>query len=197
VTVTDSNGCIYHAGPDTVIVDPLPHAIMSYVDKDSALTFDFYNVSLYSTSCKWNFGDPSTGSLNTSFSNDTLHVYTSPGKYTVELIVMNNCGSDTTFDTINVHKPNTGINQIEELSGLFLYPNPAKDFVNLNFILDKPKQLSITLYNALGQKMYFENVSYNSGIHHEEINLESLSKGVYIFRIFADEQTYNLKLIKN
>jgi len=47
------------------------------------------------TSISWNFGEPSSGSANTSVLNAPTHNYGGPGTYTVKLIRTSNCGTDT------------------------------------------------------------------------------------------------------
>ncbi|MBK8845677.1 MAG: T9SS type A sorting domain-containing protein [Bacteroidetes bacterium] len=46
----------------------------------------------------WDFGDPSTGPLNASYSFSTNHVFSAPGTYTVQLIVVY---LNTTVDTLS------------------------------------------------------------------------------------------------
>ncbi|MEO1627460.1 MAG: PKD domain-containing protein, partial [Bacteroidota bacterium] len=43
-------------------------------------------------SWKWNFGDPASGAQNVSRDTDPIHVYNSPGTYTVELLVEEQSG---------------------------------------------------------------------------------------------------------
>ncbi len=66
-------------------------------------------------SLHWDFGDPTSGSLN--FSNDTApsHLYSLPGQYTVELFVKHiDNRSDTSWITISINEtpdPDLGPNQ--------------------------------------------------------------------------------------
>src|SRR5690606_8278478 len=57
------------------------------------------------TSLQWNFGDPSSGSLNTSSLLTTSHQYASMGVYTVQLILNYVCGSDTLTQAVNINQP--------------------------------------------------------------------------------------------
>ncbi|MBK7174851.1 MAG: PKD domain-containing protein [Bacteroidales bacterium] len=54
-------------------------------------------------SWSWDFGDPTSGSLNTSTLKDPTHLYTTAGLYNVTLIVQNFNGcSDTIIRQVNV-----------------------------------------------------------------------------------------------
>ncbi|HQQ93716.1 MAG TPA: PKD domain-containing protein [Bacteroidia bacterium] len=50
----------------------------------------------------WNFGDPSSGTANTSTSSSPTHIYASLGTYTAQLIVYNACGNDTLSQVLNI-----------------------------------------------------------------------------------------------
>lgn len=51
---------------------------------------------------KWLFGDPSSGTANTSTLANASHVYAANGNYTVGLIVYYPCYTDTTFQTVSI-----------------------------------------------------------------------------------------------
>ncbi|MBL7911623.1 MAG: gliding motility-associated C-terminal domain-containing protein [Bacteroidia bacterium] len=55
------------------------------------------------TSIMWDFGDPPSGSANNSILNNPIHSFSSPGTYTVKMIVNFNCSSDTIQQTILVN----------------------------------------------------------------------------------------------
>ena len=56
------------------------------------------------TNIQWNFGDPSSGALNSSSVNNPSHTFSGPGTYTTQLIFYYSCGgaSDTLNQTVNV-----------------------------------------------------------------------------------------------
>ena len=54
------------------------------------------------TSWSWNFGDPASGSSNTSTLQDPSHVFAAAGTYTVTLTVSNSSGSTTTSMSVTV-----------------------------------------------------------------------------------------------
>lgn len=90
----------------------LPNFLSTYFKKIRA--FDFYSDSTncqkihFSKPCaplpgpssmSWNFGDPTSGSNQSSAANPT-HQFSGGGSYTVQLILNYNCGSDTIIKQI-------------------------------------------------------------------------------------------------
>ncbi len=90
---------INNAGSDTttlsdyITVDPL--ASSGFTSTINGLTASFTNTSTNATSYNWDFGD-NTSSTETN----PTHTYMDDGTYTVQLIATNNCGSDTTSQTV-------------------------------------------------------------------------------------------------
>ena len=58
----------------------------------------------------WDFGDPSSGALNTATTAGTSHLYSSLGTYTVSLIVYSNCENDTIKKVITISELSPSIN---------------------------------------------------------------------------------------
>ncbi len=59
--------------------------------------------AVYLDSVRWNFGDPPSGTLNTSGNINPAHQYTTAGVYTVRLIKYLDCISDTTYTTVRIN----------------------------------------------------------------------------------------------
>jgi hypothetical protein len=69
------------------------------------------------------------------------------------------------------------------------YPNPVKDFLNLSY---NKTITNAEVFNLLGQKVFDKAIGSNQG----KIDLSQLSKGAYMVRINADNQTKMIKIIK-
>ncbi|MCU0359323.1 MAG: T9SS type A sorting domain-containing protein [Bacteroidia bacterium] len=50
----------------------------------------------------WDFGEPSSGTSNTSTASSPNHVYAAPGTYTVKLVLLNACTNDTLMQAVNI-----------------------------------------------------------------------------------------------
>ena len=89
LTTINSVGCF---STDSVYVDLTFNIKVGYsVDRDSVCpgsTINFTDTSSSNAaSWAWNFGDPTSGALNTSTTQNPSHIYASPGTYTVTLQV--------------------------------------------------------------------------------------------------------------
>ena len=91
----------------------------------------------------------------------------------------------------NCSNPFAGLNDIiEEDNSITLYPNPASKDVNISSenIINY-----IEVFNSLGQKVYQTNVKAKG----KTLDINSLSKGVYIIGVNTDKGYSRKKLVKN
>ena len=71
-----------------------------------------------------------------------------------------------------------------------IYPNPATDKVIINFY--KRPSVDMKIYNIVGDCVLQYNLIYNTN----EIDISSLSKGVYVIKLTIEEKIIQQKLIK-
>lgn len=163
-----------------------------YNTYQSVVTFMDTTSTAYSWS--WDFGDPNSGSLNTSTSQNPTHIYSSAGAFTVILTVHTNnfpCYNYTLTNNINI----TGIDEIT-LEKIKIYPNPIID----KLVIDIPTsilsdKIFIKIFDIKGIKV-FEIVIENSIT---EINNLYLTNGTYFYQILNDKNTIlkNGTILKN
>jgi len=91
-------------------------------------------------------------------------------------------GDEASFD---VHFLNVGVTAHEQKS-VYLYPNPAKDV--LNIVLDDVR--AVEIYDLLGKTILSE-VNPDS-----RINISSLPQGIYIVKIITENDCHTEKFIK-
>ncbi|MBK8565617.1 MAG: PKD domain-containing protein [Saprospiraceae bacterium] len=82
-------------------------AAFSFLASDLSATFS--NSSFNSITYSWDFGDPGSGSSNTSSATNPSHDFSSPGIYTVTLTAMNGCGSRSITQTVQVVCPTLAV----------------------------------------------------------------------------------------
>jgi hypothetical protein len=79
------------------------------------------------------------------------------------------------------------------------YPNPFNPTTKISFSLVKPGMVTLTVYNAIGQKVYSFTNSYSSaGIYDVEFNGANLPSGIYYYKLEADgfDQVKKMTLVK-
>jgi hypothetical protein len=85
-----------------------------------------------------------------------------------------------------------GISSIEEMPfNVHIYPNPASTYVMILF--DKNVQEgTVEIFNILGRKVFEENIYQ---VTKKEINLQTISNGIYLIRLFDGKRYFNKKII--
>ncbi|MEO0206339.1 MAG: T9SS type A sorting domain-containing protein [candidate division WOR-3 bacterium] len=78
---------------------------------------------------------------------------------------------------------------------LFVQPNPIKDWANVRFILNEAGNVSLKLYNSLGQfvKTIFQG-NKQAGEHNISVNTSDLSPGTYFLVLRTKAEISNRKL---
>ena len=109
VTVSDSNSCTKTDSIDVTVLGLAPTADFTFNTTCLGNTTQFTDLSLPPggdtiVSWLWDFGDPSSGVLDTSTFQNPQHNYAVSGTYTVRLIVRTNAGCEAAINKlITVH----------------------------------------------------------------------------------------------
>ena len=114
-------------------------------------TINFSNYSNIQSIASWNFDDG-----NVSSSINPSHTYSSPGTYNVSLIVTDNCGVDTTTQTIVVSNPpvisfTTSADTICQ-NGTVNIQNLTSNLTNLQWDMGDNTQSSLSNFNHVYQQ---------------------------------------------
>lgn len=98
-------------------------------------------------------------------------------------------GDNTWIDQINISNIALGINDIDNLSFVSLYPNPAMDNLTVELNTSKSATFVMSIVNTLGQevKTVF-NGDVNEGSHNLEFNIADLPAGIYNLEIRSNNQ---------
>ena len=85
----------------------------------------------------------------------------------------------------------TEINEDSFVEDVKIFPNPAKE--NVNIIFSYSGNVSIKITNTLGVIMLEQNIDVN-GEYAKSLNLEGLANGIYFVSIQTNEGVYTEKL---
>lgn len=85
---------------------------------------------------------------------------------------------------------NTSLEEEQGMAPIGIYPNPVSDFLNFSFS-EYQGVLSFELYDMTGRRIMIREVSVG-----ENVNMEQVGKGVYLYQITIEGETSRGKLIK-
>ncbi len=89
---------------------------------------------------------------------------------------------------------NVGVEE-QSMEDLVVYPNPAKDQLNISFNANVNQTFELNLINLTGESIYTKRVENFSGIFDESIDLSGFAKGVYILSIQSQGQITTEKIV--
>lgn len=166
-----------------------PSGATSFAYSAAGNTVSFVNTTPLSSGYLWDFGDGTTDTTT-----NPVHVYATNNSYTVKLIAINQCYTATT-QTILI----TNINENENYAlGFSANPNPSNGSVAISYFLPQKSNVSIELYNLVGEKlMTLTNESQEKGKHQLELDLKAtnIPAGVYLLKMNNASRTQSLRLV--
>ncbi|MDR2010611.1 MAG: C25 family cysteine peptidase [Bacteroidales bacterium] len=81
---------------------------------------------------------------------------------------------------------------------LDIYPNPAKNVVNILFNVNDNLSSNIKIYNISGQVVYeLSNIEFEKGANHAIINSDSFVNGNYFVEIITKNEIYRSRFVVN
>lgn len=185
VTVIDVNGC---SDSTTFAVNPASNVINISVDSiqdeetalGGAITVSATGgqAPLYLI---WN-----TGETTATISGLVA------GQYIVTVYDISGC---TTTDTIVVNYAiPSNINDIEAVNNLRVFPNPTRDFVNIQLDLYKETEVRLDVYTVSGQLLQ-TFAPTNSLQQNYQVDLSQYAGGIYMARLIIGDKVLTTKII--
>ncbi len=154
----------------------------------------------------WSWGDGNTS--NTLY---TSHAYATAGQYSICLTVTASCGATAiSCASYSIYRPTQSSNVVHvnvvdpsiatsienntaETLNFNVYPNPISGSFNLYGLKDGP--VSIAVYNLVGKLVYVGENSAVNGSLAKDVQLNSVSNGVYFVKINSNNQVITKKII--
>ena len=187
VVVTNTNGCSSSSSATTVIVNTLPIATISvggtttFCQGDSVLLNANTGTGL---TYQWNNnGTNISGATNATYSANAA------GSYTIVVTNGNGCSSNASQNLVVIDCNDLGTDNLNIHNQIILYPNPASNNINVLVIEDFLSK-SFIICDLNGRALIMGELKD----HISEINIDSLSAGVYYFKLA--EFNHKLKFVK-
>nr|MBP9187047.1 PKD domain-containing protein [Bacteroidia bacterium] len=183
----------YNAGPYTQNA-----AVASFGTVENNQEVTFTNASVGNKMrFSWDFG-VTTSTSDTSTLQNPTYAYAEKGDYLVTLNVMSPCGDSTITKNVSV-VGNVGLNKIEQINEVSLYPNPTNNNTTISFQLTENTNVTIQLFDISGRVVKeVATQQLSSGNNNITISTNDLNAGVYFTNISSNKfnKTYRLVVIK-
>ena len=88
-----------------------------------------------------------------------------------------------------------GIEELFEGSPVNVFPNPAKDRVNLSFSSHESTKLDVSVNDISGKQIVLKSFDVNEGNNLLSLDVQSISAGIYILNLSTDKGNLKYKLI--
>ena len=185
-------------------------------------TFDDGSGSFYyqpQATCMWRISPPGANSITLSFNYfdteegyDLLKVYDGTtligefsGNELPEDIVANSGIMFITWTTNSSNSfqgweayysvDNVGVDDIQGVNELMVFPNPASDVLHIGFSTDEKTAVKMQMINITGQAVYSCDLSSLSGTYEQDVNISAYPAGVYFLEIITSKGITNKKVV--
>lgn len=100
--------------------------------------------------------------------------------------------------TYDYDAPFVQIKENEDIDDILItiYPNPFKQVTKVKFNLSENQHVEFVIFNQIGQKVFFDEKSCNSGENFFEWKAENNLSGLYFYKIKFKEKEISGKMIK-
>jgi hypothetical protein len=128
-------------------------------------------------------------SITSSSAGGSNYYYFYDWNVTVDPLVA--CPSTRTAATVHVL---TGIENNNEIK-LSVYPNPASEFINIEFTSPVAGEAMVSIFDMLGKKIYDVNLGNVNGNVIRTINTATYAKGIYNVQLTVNNKNYTTRIV--
>ncbi len=93
--------------------------------------------------------------------------------------------------------PSTNVASLEPMQDIQVYPNPASSRIVVKGMLQNPSDVTVAIYNVLGQQVFANEYKAGSSMFGEFISVDNLSNGVYFVNITNEGGTVTKQFTVN
>jgi PKD repeat protein len=208
VTLISSNA----NGADTLVRYNYITVLSDSVDTVLSVDFSVYNAILYTGDSvyfydlslgkpnKWEWSFPG-GTPSQSSDKNPIIAYNTAGQYNVSLTVtdtVKNLSQSMTIPNLvsvkdSIFTPITSINSVNEsMASITIYPNPAKDIINISILNPEYDEVQITMHNIMGQEVFTTTCSSLLPI---TMDMKNREDGIYMLTILIGNRCFLHKAI--
>lgn len=131
------------------------------------------------------------------WTTDTIMLdnYKDETELAIRITGVSDYGNNIYVDDINIAGAPASVNEVAELTGVKMFPNPANNNVALSLNLEQSEAVSIRISDAAGKVVYATVESMAAGQQNMDINLNDIETGIYMVEVVAGNKVAVEKLI--
>ncbi|MCB0738677.1 MAG: T9SS type A sorting domain-containing protein, partial [Bacteroidetes bacterium] len=105
-------------------------------------------------------------------------------------------GNNLYLDNFSLGTWHTSVEEpLADISAFKIYPNPAKNLLNINLSSAQISNFTVTINNLTGQTMLTMPITTHIGINNYQVNTAHLPKGIYFIHLQNDKERLKQKLV--
>lgn len=187
-TYTDSVGCTSNTSVD-VTVYPFANAVINGLSSDFYCIEEDaeYPVSTFPSGGVLTGAGISNGSFNPSRAG--------AGAHTLQYEFENNNGCISYTDLVVEVYNCTGIEDVESLGDVSVYPNPTTGQLYISFNNFVGKELKFELFNMQGQLLIDQKIIDPSTNLSKQIDLSGFAEGVYLVKVSSTNKSFVTRVV--
>lgn len=191
----DSSGTFCDSTCQVITVGSPASCTAGFSTASSGLSVNFTDFSTSTSSIiswYWVFGDGTTSTVQ-----NPAHTYAASGTYTTCLYITtaDSC-SDSHCAPVIVNGSTTGLTTQPSFEGWQVWPNPADNYVNIQFTAPENGRAQISIVNLLGVNVGGAEVTARAGdTVTEQLPVNELPAGVYLVQVRMNDMTKTQKLL--
>lgn len=150
-----------------------------------------YNIRVYNTYLTFNTDNMICN--NTLITGGSANYYVAVTGIAYNVFCGINRNNYTTNATTNY---NVAGMDVSKTASYYLFPNPAKDIINVRLNAKNSGKILLNIYDGQGRLLQIRSIYKNLSEIQETINIKTLSPGLYTLQIAAGNEKTYLKFIK-
>jgi len=122
----------------------------------------------------------------------TTQTYVAVQNGSYQVIVSNGC-SLSSSDPVSV--TTVGIDEVNNFSGLTLYPNPNNGNFTVSFSASEPSDYKVEITSVIGQVVFKDELRDFAGTYSKQLNIADYGKGIYTISLMNSKRGILKKII--
>lgn len=181
--VTDSNGC---SGSDTQTVSVISGASIGSLNGPIVVQPNQSYVYQVAANNGSNYQWIVTGGTVTAQANNVASINWGAGPTGTLTLIETTANGCTDTLTVTIYIGIVSVSELATEYGLNLYPNPVRTELYLELPGEVNENLSIEIWNSLGQVVFQQKISSGSNNFRQTLNVSDWAKGLYLVSIVGD-----------